>query len=584
MSSFAIKSTSTTSATIRITSTENVYYRVFCRLTSDTSSSVYDEMVGLIDADTYLDVSITGLSPGTSYTINVGYNSTGTISAVEAWLGAKTFTTSSTSAATTYYYRAYDETNSAYLTSSTSTTSSSIKRPTVSGYTYNGYKYNTSFTACINQSSYNGTGTTCSSHSASKPYVLFCYSENSSSSTTTFYYRCYDKTNGTYLTSSTSTTSTSITRPTQSGYTYLGYVYHNSWTNCINQSSYDGTGTTCSSHSASNPYVVFFYEPSGSSSSSPWSWKSLGSYTDSATISLSLSAGQLGHINFTPSISGTLQVYTEGSIDTYGWLTNGSCSLSTGNGSSALTGGTVYTKDDDSGTGNNFSYSYEVTAGTSYEIDVHAYSSSTAVSGTTLYIVLTPPSYIITCKDRKYSSSGTLLSTTTVGTATYTSGSTAKGSDWGTTSSYTGYYYSSCTTISSVSAASTVYRNYYPNSYTVTYNLNGGEGSIANTSRYYNEAYTLTTSQPTKQFYNFLGWGTSTSSTTALAPGATIAASTSTSTITYYALWEEAIKPMYVGINGTPHRVTSIYIGVNGVPKNVTIGYSGVSGVIKQIW
>jgi hypothetical protein len=495
MSSYSINYVGSDRIEVTITATGTYYFRIFCRLTSDTSSIVCDDWTAIASGNSYTH-KITGLSASTSYTLNVGYNTTGDNAGV-TWLGAKTQST--TSAATTYYYRAYDETNSAYLTSSTSTTSSSITRPTVSGYTYNGYKYNTSFTACINQS------------------------------------------------------------------------------------SYDGTGTTCSSHSASNPYVVFFYEPS-SSSSSPWSWKSLGSDTDSVTMSLSLSAGQLGYINFTPSISGTLQVYTEGSIDTYGWLTNGSCSLSTGNGSSALTGGTVYTKDDDSGTDNNFSYSYEVTAGTSYEIDVHAYSSSTAVSGTTLYIVLTPPSYTITCKDRKYSSSGTLLSTTTVGTATYTSGSTAKGSDWGTTSSYTGYYYSSCTTISSVSAASTVYRNYYPNSYTVTYNLNGGEGSIANTSRYYNEAYTLTTSQPTKQFYNFLGWGTSTSSTTALAPGATIAASTSTSTITYYALWEEAIKPMYVGINGTPHRVTSIYIGVNGVPKNVTIGYSSISGVIKQIW
>lgn len=487
--SYSIYSKSTTAITLRIKAdgTSNYYYRVFCRLTSDTSSSIYDEY-HFIDAGTYLNVTISGLSPGTSYTFNVGTDEDSDPTGGVTWIGSQTAST------------------------------------------------------------------------------------NSSSSTTTFYYRCYDKTNSTYLTSSTSTTSTSITRPTMSGYTYQGYVYHSSWANCISQSSYDGTGTTCTSHSSSNPYVVFFYTENSSSSSSPWTWKSIGSYTDTTTLSLSLTAGQLGYITFTPSVSGTLEVYTEGSVDTYGWLTNGGCSLSTGNGSSALTGGTVYTKDDDSGTDNNFSYSYSVTAGTTYEIDVHAYSSSVAVSGTTLYIVLTPPSYTITCKDRKYSSSGTLLSTTTAGTKTYTTGSTAKGSDWGTTSSYTGYYYNSCTTISSVSAASTVYRNFYPNSYSVAYNVNGGTGSIANTSRYYNEAYTLTTSQPTRQFYKFLGWGTSTSSTTALAPGASIAASTSTSTITYYALWEKDGNT-YLGVNGE-WILLQTYYGVNGewVPIQIKYG------------
>lgn len=317
----------------------------------------------------------------------------------------------------------------------------------------------------------------------------------------------------------------------------------------------------------------------GGSSSSSWDWSSSynSTYTSSTSFSFSLSAGKVGYTNFKAPSNGTLQVYTTGSSDTYGWLTNGGCSLGSGNGANALSNGTVYTKDDDSGDSSNFSYSYDVTSGTTYEIDWHNYSVSTAASGT-LYIVFTPAvtTYTVTCKDRKYNSSGTLLSTTIQGTKSYTSGSAAKGSDWGTTSPFTGYYYSSCTTKSSVTAATTVYRNFYPNSYTVTYNVNGGTGTIGNTSRYYNEAYTLTTSQPTRTFYRFLGWGTSASATTALESGASVAASTSTSTITYYAIWEQDGN-VYLGVNGE-WILLQTYYGTNGewVPMQMKYGANGI--------
>lgn len=81
--------------------------------------------------------------------------------------------------------------------------------------------------------------------------------------TTTYYYRSYDLTNSIYLdSSSTSTTNSSITRDTWSGYTYIGYVYHQSFSKCLSsgqQGIYDGTGITCSSHNSTYPYIVFFY-------------------------------------------------------------------------------------------------------------------------------------------------------------------------------------------------------------------------------------------------------------------------------------------------------------------------------------
>lgn len=143
--------------------------------------------------------------------------------------------------------------------------------------------------------------------------------------------------------------------------------------------------------------------------------------------------------------------------------------------------------------------------------------------------------YQVTCKDRLYYSYGTLRSTTTVSTKDYPSGTGAYGRDWGMTAP-TGYYYHSDT---STNTSGTVYRNFYPNSYTVKYNVNGGSGSISSTSRYYNESYTLTSSIPTRQDYDFVGWNTSSSATTGISSGGTASASTSTSTITYYAIWKQ---------------------------------------------
>lgn len=88
-----------------------------------------------------------------------------------------------------------------------------------------------------------------------------------------FYYRCeailpsgYFRT----IKSKKTTTKTSITRPIISGYSYLGYVYHTSFQNCLDQVSdesnagderFDGTDDTCTPPSSGKyPYIIFFYE------------------------------------------------------------------------------------------------------------------------------------------------------------------------------------------------------------------------------------------------------------------------------------------------------------------------------------
>lgn len=107
----------------------------------------------------------------------------------------------------------------------------------------------------------------------------------------------------------------------------------------------------------------------------------------------------------------------------------------------------------------------------------------------------------------------------------------------------------------------TYYAQWSAASYTVKYNLNGATGTINSTTRYYNTSYTLTSTHPRWTGHNFLGWRLNNSGTL-YQPGATIAASTSTSTLEYYAQWE--IKT---------HTITYDANGGSGAPSQTTQNY-----------
>lgn len=74
-------------------------------------------------------------------------------------------------------------------------------------------------------------------------------------------------------------------------------------------------------------------------------------------------------------------------------------------------------------------------------------------------------------------------------------------------------------------------------SYTVSYNLNGGTGSIPNQTKWYGETLTLTTAKPTKSGYTFKGWATTLANAQAgnANQGATY---TGNANATFYAVWE----------------------------------------------
>lgn len=103
-------------------------------------------------------------------------------------------------------------------------------------------------------------------------------------------------------------------------------------------------------------------------------------------------------------------------------------------------------------------------------------------------------------------------------------------------------------------ASDTLYAIWKANTYTVTFDANGGTGGPTTATKTYGVNLTLPTTKPTKTNYNFLGWGTSASSTTvAYAAGATYSTNAAT---TLYAIWELAwVAPTVTNL--TADRCTS---------------------------
>lgn len=102
-------------------------------------------------------------------------------------------------------------------------------------------------------------------------------------------------------------------------------------------------------------------------------------YNKQNTSSWTLSPSTCRYFSFTPTISGDFIVYSNSSIDTYGYLTSNITSLN----SSGQPSSNILVSDDNyakkyGGTGANFGICYKVTAGTTYYIYVKPYRDSTA--------------------------------------------------------------------------------------------------------------------------------------------------------------------------------------------------------------
>ena len=86
----------------------------------------------------------------------------------------------------------------------------------------------------------------------------------------------------------------------------------------------------------------------------------------------------------------------------------------------------------------------------------------------------------------------------------------------------------------------TLYAVWQPYTYTVSYDANGGSGAPDSQTKSHDVTLTLSSTVPTKTNYNFLGWGTSASSTSAAYSAG--GSYTANAAITLYAVWQLAYK------------------------------------------
>lgn len=191
-----------------------------------------------------------------------------------------------------------------------------------------------------------------------------------------------------------------------------------------------------------------------------------------------------------------------------------------------------------------FSFSAKITNST-----ISSYKSGTSGSGSV--ILPAKPSYKVTFNANGGSGApaaqtkwyGTTLKLST--TKPTRTGYTFKG--WGTSSTSTSVAYAPGANYTA-NAADTLYAIWTEITYTITFNANGGTGGPTTQTKYYTKTLTLSTSKPTRTNYNFLGWATSASATTAQYQSG--GSFTTNAKTTLYAVWELAyVAPVITDVS-----------------------------------
>lgn len=114
-------------------------------------------------------------------------------------------------------------------------------------------------------------------------------------------------------------------------------------------------------------------------------------------------------------------------------------------------------------------------------------------------------------------------------------GYTFKG--WNTNSAGTGTNYAAGASYTG-NAALSLYAKWQAVTYAISYDANGGTGAPASATKTYGVTFTLSTTQPTRVGYTFLGWATSANATTpSYQPGGSYTINAAT---TFYAVWKKA--------------------------------------------
>lgn len=279
-----------------------------------------------------------------------------------------------------------------------------------------------------------------------------------------------------------------------------------------------------------------------------------------ALKSKSSSASASDYLAFVPLVSGSITVYTTGSNDTYGYLLSASKSqLKT---------------DDDSGEGNNFSITYNVTAGQLYYVRACGYSSSlTAVVHLT---VAMPKAGGMAANDSGNITQGkyTIEDTVTL----YTPSRIGYDFDgWYTEDTFDNK-------VTQIAAGSigdkAFYAKWVVKTYNITYVLNGGANKGNNPDEYTIESDSITLAVPGGK-HTFTGWYTDET----LQHKVTEIAAGSYGDITLYAGWQHETSSDWVvdkqptcTHEGLRHKVCSVCGGNYGYETIATVATAHVRG------
>jgi len=107
-------------------------------------------------------------------------------------------------------------------------------------------------------------------------------------------------------------------------------------------------------------------------------------------------------------------------------------------------------------------------------------------------------------------------------------------------------------------AAATLYAQWTANKYTVTYDANGGTGAPAAQTKTYGQSMIITSTEPTRARYRFLGWAESKTAASAQYSAGGTYSKAITSNVTLYAVWELAYQPPVVS------KVTAVRCDADG--------------------
>ena len=443
--------------------------------------------------------------------------------------------------------------------------------PTRSGYTFKGWGTSSTSTSASYQPGGNYT--------ANSSRTLYAIWESNAPKTYTVSFNANGGSGAPASQTKTHnvTLTLSSTKPTRTGYTFLGWSTSSSATSAI----YSAGGSYTNNASVTlyavwkpNTYTVTFNANGGSgapasqtktygvtltlSSTKPTrtGYTFLGWSTSSTATSATYSAGG----TFTTNANTTLYAVWSPNTYTVSYNANGGSGAPS---SQTKTHGVTLTLSSTKPTRTGYSFLGWSTSSTATSASYSAGGSFTTNANTTLYAVWSPNSYTVSYSAN--GGSGAPSSQTKTHGVTLTLSSTKPTRTgysflgWSTSSTATSATYSAGGSYTSNSSA-TLYAVWSPNTYTVSYNANGGSGAPSSQTKTYGVTLTLSSTKPTRTGYTFLGWSTSSTATSAsYSTGGNFTTNAST---TLYAVW--SINTYTVSYNanggsGAPSSQTKTY-------------------------